>query len=129
MMSGWMEYTFRQWVDSTHACMYTHARTLTHAHTASILSLFCVLGWGGGINEPVFNLNHPGNTNECKTVKYLSEAVLQFCKIVFQFYGTEATVLHFVLIAAITCTLLAFLLIIVKVKEVSDSVENIFKIG
>ena len=55
--------------------------------------------------------------------------MLQFFKIVFQLYGTEATVLHFVLIAAITCTLLAFLLIIVKVKEVSDSTENVFKIG
>ena len=111
------------------ACAHMHA----HAHTLleSFLSFVC---WGGGggecfINGPVFNLNHPGNTSECKTVKYLSEAVLQFFKIVFQFYGTEATVLHFVLIVAIICTLLAFLLIIVKVKEVSDSVENVFKIG
>ena len=110
------------------ACTHMHAHSHTHTLLQSFLSFVC-LGGGGGINEPVLNHNQPGNTNECKTVKYLSEAVLQFFKIVFQFYGTEATVLHFVLIAAITCTLLAFLLIIVKVKEVSDSVENIFKIG
>ena len=107
------------------ACAHSH----THTLCLNPFSLLCAGGGGGVINEPVVNLNHPGNTSECKTVKYMSEAVLQFFKIVFQFYRTEATVLHFVLIAAITCTLLAFLLIIVKVKEVSDSVENIFKIG
>ena len=37
--------------------------------------------------------------------------------------------LHFTLIAAITCILLAFLIIIVKIQEVSDAAERFFKLG
>ncbi|KAK7107994.1 hypothetical protein V1264_015800 [Littorina saxatilis] len=44
-------------------------------------------------------------------------------------YEQEATVLHLSLVAALTCTLLAFFIIIVKTQEVSDTAENFFKIG
>ena len=49
--------------------------------------------------------------------------------VMFQLYGEIPTIVHFVLLAMLSGTLLAFLLMVIKMQEVSETAENFIPVG